>query len=626
MYVIEVVPLSVGGSVDTLSYFSSIPYERGSVITIPIRARDTDAVVMSALPVSALKTVLRAATFTLRKLPPQIIVGHLSPTFLTLVDTIALERAQHQTDVLSSLVPKRRELLQYTSHTHRTNALPVVQLLINTEVGRFDEYQRIVRESFAKHESVVCVVPTLRSVEYAVRALSSGIEKYVVVLRGGKATKAEREQLARLGEAHPLLIITTPTYAYLERSDIGTTIIESSRSKGYKTIKKPYLDHVHALLTHARLAHRNVIIGDLVPHAEHMVALRERRFEAYGELPKRVELPGELMIVHQKKDHDGTVPFTLFSETMLTGIEDVLKKRGRVFLLSARRGLSPLVACADCGFMFRDPESGAPLSLHRAIKNGVEERWLVSQTSGARQPMRDVCPSCGSWRLRERGIGIQHVESELRKALPHVAITVFDHTTATTEGKARKIADIFYAIHSQVMLGTPLALPYLEKPIDASGVVSMDSLLAVPSWRQNEEVFATLLALREKTDGPVWAQTRHRPDDSVLALAEKGSLADFYDEEIEARKTYSYPPYGSFVLLSYQGTKSAVDAIEVELKERFGAYGILCYGMPPGDDGRVLRRGLLRFPRESWPDDAIVDAIRALPPTIKVEFDPERIV
>jgi len=228
--------------------------------------------------------------------------------------------------------------------------------------------------------------------------------------------------------------------------------------------------------------------------------------------------------------------------------------------------------------------------------------------------------------LRERGIGIQHVETELKKVLPDVAITVMDHTTATTDAKAKKIADVFYGIHSQVMLGTLLALPYLDRPIDASGIISMDSLLAMPSWRQQEEVFSTLLALREQTHGPVWVQTRHRADDRVLQLATRGELSAFYDEEIEARRAWSYPPFAVFILLTFQGTKDAVQQTEALLESSFAQYGITFYGAPSEDGTHLTRRGLMRFPRESWPNTQVVEAIRTLPPEIKVEFNPERIV
>lgn len=626
MYVIEVMPLNVGPGVESLSYYSSVPYERGSIITIPIRSRDADAVVLSLAPVSTIKTALRAATFTLRKLPPQVIVGTLSDTFLAMVDQIALERAVKPNDVLTALVPKRRHVMIAPRPLDIGEREHSVSVFAGSRVERMAEYQTVVREAFARGQSVLFVVPTVRGVRAAERDLSHGIEDRVVVLSGDAKSGKKGERMERLSSSRPVLVIATPAFAYLERGDIGQVIIESSRAKGYRGIRRPYIDHVHALLTHARFAKRAVILGDLVPHAEHIEALRERRYLAHGEHPKRIDLPGKLVVVNQKKDHDGTIPFTLFSPELLEGIESVMRKRGRVFLFSARRGLSPLVACADCGHIFRDPDSGAPLSLHRTQKNGVEERFLVSSASGYREKMRDVCPHCGGWRLRERGIGIQHVETELRKVLPGVPVTVMDHTTATTDAKAKKIAEVFYGIHSQVMLGTALAIPYLDKPIDASGIVSMDSLLSIPSWRQQEEVFATLMALRENTNGTVWAQTRHRPDERVLQLAARGELSTFYDEEIEARRTWSYPPYSSFILLTFTGTKDAVQKTEFMLEALFSQYGITFYGAPSEDGTHLMRRGLLRFPRESWPNEQVVTAIRSLPPEIKVEFDPERII
>jgi primosomal protein N' len=626
MYVIEVIPLNVGHGVSTLSYFSSVPYERGSIITIPVRSRDTDAVVMKVAPVSSLKTALRAATFTLRKLPPQVIVGRLSETFLSLVDTIALERALNPLEVLTALVHKRRHVMGVHAGVPAPARLHQVSLFVAPKHERMAEYQTVVREAFAHGSSVLFVAPTARGVREALRDLSHGIEDRVVVLSGDIKSAKGGERMERLNDDRPLLIITTPTFAYIERADLGHVIIDTARSKGYRGIRRPYLDHIHALLTHARLDKRTVILGDLVPHAEHVEALRERRYLEHGEHPKRINLPGKLSVIHQKKDHDGIIPFSLFSPELLSGIQKVMEKRGRVFLLAARRGLSPLVACADCGHIFRDPESGAPLSLHRTQKNGVEERFLVSPASGYRERMCDVCPQCGGWRLRERGVGIQQVETELKKALPQVAITVMDHTTATTDVKAKKIAEVFYGIHSQVMLGTALALPYLDKPIDASGIVSMDSLLAAPSWRQQEEVFATLLSLRECTEGPVWAQTRHRADDKVLALAVRGEIGAFYDEEIDARRAWSYPPYAAFILLSFMGTKEVVAATEAMLQTLFAQYGIIFYGAPTEDGVHAVRRGLMRFPRESWPHEQVVAAIRTLPTTIKVEFNPERIV
>jgi primosomal protein N' len=626
MYVIEVIPLHVGQRVPTLSYFSSVPYERGNIITIPVRARDTDAVVISSAPVSSLKTALRAATFTLRKLPPQVIVGKLSPTFMAMVDTISEERALHVSEVLATLVPKRRHLMTFGTDEDTGEREHTVALFVAPYSERIAEYQTVVREAFARGSSVLFVVPTAHRAERAVRELSQGIDDRVVVITGSTRTGAKGERVERLEGNRPLLIIVTPAFAYLERGDIGTVVIEASRAKGYRSMRKPYVDHIHALLVHARLAKRHVIIGDLVPYAEHVEAFRERRFREHGEHPKRINLPGKLTVIHQKKDHDGMVPFTLFSDELLLGIHSTLKKGGRMFLFAARRGLAPLVACADCGFIFRDPESGAPLSLYTVRKGDMEERYLYSAASGYRERMPDTCGMCNGWRLRERGIGIQFVERELLQKFPDMPLTVLDHTTATTDMKVRNVVRTFYTKEGQVLLGTALAIPYLTTPLDATGVVSMDSLLSVPSWRQQEEVFGTLMTLREKTLGPVMVQTRHRADERVLALAARGEIGAFYDEEIEARRAWSYPPYADFILLSYKGPKDAVMNTEAELRTLFLPQGIVFYGTPEAEGVSSMRRGLMRFPRGSWPQKEVVEHIRRLSPAIKVEFNPERIV
>ena len=627
MFVVEVTPMRTTPGTGRLSYFSSMEYERGDIITVPIRSKETEAIVMSIAPVSTLKTALRAATFTLRKLPTLPRQGKISASLLSLVDHIAYERALEASDVLTALIPKKHAYIVsrdvesiVMERAHR------VKIYIAPHDERMSEYKRIVRESFAAGHSVLFVAPTLEEVSRAKDFLAAGIEAFTITLSGDEKVASQKRTLEVLAKRHPLLIITTPAYAYVERIDIGTVILEHARSKGYRAVGRPYLDHHYAIIAHAKITKRTVIIGDLLPSADNIALLREHVYEEHDALPKRLNLPGKLVVIAQKKDHDGITPFTLFSDELLTTIERVTKKGERMFLLSARRGLAPLVACADCGYIFRDPESGAPLSLHRAVKHAREERWLVSSTSGYKTEMPDICPECNGWRLRERGIGIQHVENELRKALPKIALTLFDHTTATTYAKARRLADSFYANDGQVLLGTTLALSYLARPVDVSGIISMDSLLSLPSWRQQEEAFGTLLALREKTKGNVIVQTRYRTDDRVIALAEHADITSFYDEEIEARRTYSYPPFATFILLSYQGSKDIITKTEDMLKGLFSQHGIAFYGLPATDEQHVLRRGFMRFPRESWPDGQVVRALRSLPPSIRVEFNPERIV
>ena len=71
MYVIQVIPLIRGTQLESLSYYSSISYDAGTFLQVPIRGKNQLAISISAEPVSHTKTALKAATFSLRKLPSQ---------------------------------------------------------------------------------------------------------------------------------------------------------------------------------------------------------------------------------------------------------------------------------------------------------------------------------------------------------------------------------------------------------------------------------------------------------------------------------------------------------------------------------------------------------------------------
>ena len=323
-----------------------------------------------------------------------------------------------------------------------------------------------------------------------------------------------------------------------------------------------------------------------------------------------------------KNDADGTLSFTLFSPITLETIEKTRSAGGRAFLFCARRGLAPLVVCADCGSILRCPRSGSPLALQRIFRNGVEERWLVSSVSGYKRKADELCPQCGSWRLQPRGIGIQQVYDELVTRLGSQDIILFDHHTASTRKKASALIDAFNHKKKTILLGTALALPYLHTLVDFSAVVNMDALRAIPSWRQQEESLGILLTLREKTEGYVFIQTRSENDD-VIRYAKNGTIDAYYTDELAVRKQFAYPPYFTFIHLTWQ--KQPDDMLGSVIAETFAPFDIAIYGgAPPAENS--LGYGLIRVPSADWPQDALVDALRSLPPSVRIIINPDRIV
>lgn len=630
MFVIQVTPLIRGTKLESLSYFSSIEYAIGSFVEVPIRGKKQNAIVTEARPVSSTKTALKAATFSLRKLPNQINPIILPETIRETAEKLTHIYPASVGSILFSLLSPdiRNGSVPYPrteTIIHHEETTP--QLLTAQVDERYIIYQSFIRSTFAHHGSIMIVVPTAVETDFAVKKLSSGIEDRVIVFSPSQTKRQREASYRKLSDTTVAkLIITTPSHAYLERPDLIAVIIEQSSSGHYVTKQRPYLDHRDALITYAKVAGRSILLGDIVPRTEDEVKRRSETYLTYGEEAKRVAFTSPLTIIKQKDKPKPDAPFRLFSHELMTSVERALEAKGHVFFYSARRGLAPVVFCIDCGNIFRCPDSNTPYSLVRTIKNGEEERWFVSSTSGRRVKAADVCPNCGSWRLRERGIGIQHVYDEWKEQMPDTDVTIMDNTTASTPKQALKIAEEFFAKRSGVLIGTQIALPFLSRGVDVSAIISLDAARSIPTWRADESLFRLLLRLRECTAKEVIVQTRTETD-NLLIHATRGAVERFYDDEIALRKMLQYPPFSTFVLLTWVGTVTSVLDLEKPIAAGLKDHQVQFYNNPNSTHNKTHRHGLIRVPADNnTMYESLLTNLRALPPYVKVEINPERIV
>lgn len=626
MQVIEVIPLKKGVPLESLSYYSSDPYAAGSIIDIPVRNKEIKGMVVNSKPVSTAKTALRTATFSLRKLPNQSGQQQLPQTLLKTAKEVARNVPAHLGSILYSMLPPdvrsgARTYPQVPDHLSGDYIPPMV--LTATIQDRYIAYRSHIREAFAHRGSVLFVVPTSAAVEQAVQLLSSGIEKRVISFSSTHTKKNLDNSYQKFEDlSHAQLIITTPNFAFLCRHDITTIIIENSGSPHYVSRSRPYLDVREVMRMYAKTIGAEMVLGDNLPRTEDEVMRREEYFSTFEEHPKRLGISSSVVIARHPTEN---LNFSLLTKELKEHIDLTLNNRGRVFLYASRRGLAPVVLCKDCGHIFRCADSGAPFSLLRSGKGEDEKRWFYCGTSGRRIPAADTCPDCGSWRLMEQGVGIQQVADEIKKEYPKLSSLLLDHTTANTHAKAKKLIDRFYSEKKVILIGSNLALPYLIKPVDCTAVISYEAMRSIPTWRADETIFQTLLTLREITHKDLVVQTRTEPDE-LLNLASKGLVDQFYDGEIEIRRSLGYPPFSTFVLLTYSGNKTQVQKIESEISIALKEVKPTFYNGPLSSPDKTIRYGLIRIPASKFPSESLIKNLLTLPPYVKVEINPAKIV
>lgn len=632
MFIIEVIPLARGTTMESLSYFSGTSYEIGSLVKIPVRGRQLSGVVVGYSEVSHTKTSLKSASYSLRKLPAQVNLQNLPISLMETVKFVSNSTAASVGSVLFAILPKEikeGEVPYPETEESEVDEDSCPQILTATLDDRIILYRSIVRSAFAARGSVLLVVPQAAVAEKLAKELDTGIEGRIVVFTSRQGKKARTKAYADfLDQSKTKLIIATPGHAYLERGDITTVIVEEAASQHYRQQTRPYLDHVELLKVWAKVTKRQIILGDVLPRSEDESKRRDDIYQTISEFPKRINSNCTIRLIKANDKPNGETPFALFTPEIINRIESVLNGRHNVFIYAAHRGLSPVVACIDCGHIMRCPDSGAPYSLLRTYDSfGNEKRWFVSGTSGRRVPAFDVCPNCGSWRLRERGIGIQYIVDDLKTRFPEKELIIFDHTTASTHKKAQDLAKKITSEKGVIVVGTSMILPYLRSPFYLSVVSSVDAARSLPTWRADEQFFRLMLQIAELTDQEMLIQTRREVDD-LLTFVTRGALERFYEDELALRQQLKYPPFSTFILLTWQGGNTAVAKIEENLKELLKDFADLAqiYTSPHSQTiDKKTKHCLLRVPKTA-DIDKLLSILRHLPPMISVKINPDKIL
>jgi primosomal protein N' (replication factor Y) len=645
MYKVDVIPITKSSIKDTLSYFSSISIEEGSLISIPVRSKEVPALVISSKSAHEDKTMLKELPYALKKLNKTKSKLLFRKEFIEATIKTAYHHATFAGPTLSAIIPQR--ILENSANIESapettkekdddekqaTDTYKEPYLLQAPDSDRFADYKSLIRESFAKKKSIFFCVPTSEDTKKAGEKLEKGIEEYTFIL-DGSLSKKEMITLwnKSLTTVHPVLIIGTGMFISLPRGDIGTIIIEKESSRSYKTIARPYIDIRVFAEKYSKLISARLIFGDIILRTETIKRFYDHELIEYTPLKWRSLTTAQTSLVdmRQYKNSDNVQvskdkSFRIFSEEAEEIFRNLKENNSQCFVYCARRGLSPQVVCNDCGTTVVCNRCSSPVVLHES-GNG-ESNFFLCHTCGEKRHAREVCKNCTSWNLVKLGIGIETVEKELKSKFPDINIFRIDIDSVKNHKKAKSVALEFYKTTGSVLLGTEMAILYLDEAIENTIVASLDSLFAIPDFRGNEKIMNILLKMRQLSQNKFVVQTRS-VDEPVFDYALKGNIADFYRSEIAEREQFAYPPYVTLIKITYQGRRDEVLEEMKNLKAFLAPYMVQIFpAFIETVKGKYVMHALIKADKKTWPDETLVKKLQSLPPHFTVKIDPDNLL
>jgi primosomal protein N' (replication factor Y) (superfamily II helicase) len=631
MHIIHVIPISRGIGKETLSYFTSANIPHGSIVEVPLRNRSIPALVVGSESAESLKSQIKSAPFTFKKIEATKNTQFLTPQFLDTVKQSAEHFSATSGAVLSSILPSVIvENVKKISTVAAREKIPARQekfIVQADDEERFANYRSHIRQEFARKASVFFTVPTVEDAKRAQKFLEKGIEPYTFVIHSSLPKKKLLETWNRIHtEAHPILIIATGAFLSISRQDIATIIVEKENSRSYKTHARPYLD----IRTFAEILSEKtgskLIMGDILLRTETLWRYHAGELIELTPLKFRSLSTAEQTLVDMRKYvHGGGVGFKILSDEIEALITKNKDNNERLFFLCARRGIAPSTVCGDCQSIVMCNNCSAPVVLHKS-KKGDDYSFFLCHRCGERRTTEEYCKICGSWKLGTVGIGIDLIEEKIKDKFPDVKLLRMDADTVKTEKTAQDVIEKFYTSPGSILLGTEMALLYLHEKIENSAIISIDSLFSIPDFRIHEKIFYTMLRLRGLTTKNFVLQTRNA-EEKVLEYSLKGNLIDFYRDEIKEREAFGYPPFNTLIKITLEGEKEAIVKEMEGLQNTLEPYQVDVFpAFTQTVRGKHVLHGLMKIAQSNWVDKVLLMKLLSLPQHISIKVDPESLL
>jgi primosomal protein N' len=602
MYVVDVVPFAKAAPGGSLSYRSPTKLERGDIVMVQLRKRKVPGVVVGIEEAFAAKATLKSASFTISGAISKPI-GCLPDNVMEAVLRTSVWHAAALGSVLHQLLEPWVEETDVPTLVATNGSGFLVRPVECPLPERKTRYRELIAESEARERATLLVVSTLAEIEYWKKAFA---DLSPVVLSG---TLKEEKRAKALQEARNAksLVLATPHFAFAQIERLDTVIIERVGAGGFRLPKRPFLDIRIALLELARSRALRIVYGDFPLPLEYRAGLRK-----LGGKPEPVTL------IDARAEREEGEAWSAIPSSLRERIAAELLEGGRVAVFAARKGYSPVVICRDCGQALKD-ERGKVFAF--TTEGG---KRLFRTADGKSELSTSInCPNCGSWNLLPLGVGVERVAEELQANFPEAPFVQFDaDTVRTMTGAKRRLATLNEL--GSLVVGTEALAPWLLAsgiPISLSVIASADSLLALPFWRARERFLRLGYLLTALAPRAVIA-TR-LPEDAAVRTLANPSDPSFFEEEGQLRSALGYPPFGTLISFTWQGSLRVLDSVEKEVRGAVEGHSFLA--VPDRYlRGTILQRTfVLTLPRDVWPDTKLSVRLSSLPPTVRVMVDPE---
>jgi primosomal protein N' (replication factor Y) (superfamily II helicase) len=563
-YIIQIAPVTPLPVFKTqvYSYLSEDPLPKGTLVLVPFYRRQIEGIVISSSPYFS-----HVGSFKLKKIVKVIEQSFLTNKQIDLANFISQYYMAPLGVVLKSIIPKRvgfrlAKGADNGEEPERSEGRKKTKIFDSRTVAIFGPKEKrkgylisLIKEIVQSKKQCLILVPEIFHAFDLAGQIGKIFSENEISLIHSKIAKGKiYNDWKKIKSNEIKIVISTKIGVLFPYCKLGAIFVLEPQDVSHKQSEAmPRFNAVRAAEFLAESHQARMIYSGSVLSIKNYFASKSGKCETVDFRKKAVGPKVEIVnMALEKKKSDFPI-----SEQLYKFLARAVKSKKQSLLIVNRKGLSTFSKCQSCGQILKCPKCKKAL-----VYFGEHSEYRCLHCSH-KIDLLSSCPSCGGFQFSHHGIGIQLVESKLKKLFPSAIVSRLDSDVMKSSKKYELVKNDFESGKISVLVGTQIAAREIfGKNLDLVGIVAAHDFLNLPDFGSREKALSTLFQAKDllKRSGTFVVQT-FLPNDPVIRYIDGENQKNFFESEARFRKKMGYPPFAKLIKLVYRGSskKVAVD-------------------------------------------------------------------
>ncbi|MFT3903320.1 MAG: primosomal protein N' [Niabella sp.] len=422
-----------------------------------------------------------------------------------------------------------------------------------TSSGKTEIYINLIEQYIRQGKQVLYMLPEIALTAQTIRRLQKHFGGNIGVYHSKFSQNERIEIWDKVRNNELKIILGARSSLFLPFSNLGLIICDEEHDTSYKQYEPAPRYHARdtAIYMTDIFEHCKILLGSATPSLESYHNAVKKKFglvpltQRYGDvaLPP-IEITDTRRFRLKKQEGQD-----LIAPPLHESIQQALDSKRQVILFQNRRGYTPYQCCNVCGWIPKCRYCDVSLTYHKL------DNKLACHYCGTRYPKMQTCAACGSHDFVQKQFGTERIEELLQELFPQARIGRMDIDSVRGKHAHDQLIQDFEQHKLDILVGTQMVVKGLDfENVDLVGIVDADSILSFADYRINERAFQLMeqvsgRAGRKTETGKVIIQTM-QPTHPVLLQVQQHDYRKMYDEEIERRQQFAYPPFTRVIRLT----------------------------------------------------------------------------